>query len=185
MIRIIGIVVAIVCILAALGLALSMALRTGIESEERTSQSSKDSVPENNQKPVPSTSPTPTFMRLQARDGGTVMVRDIRVGQGVVKSELYAEEGPRYVFFYEPPVNGSGGYQLLYLEKEERFEIILFGEPLRETRVRATEQLLSSLAIDTQNACQLNTSVIAADYVRPSLFETELGLHGCINSLDL
>jgi hypothetical protein len=121
---------------------------------------------------------------LRTRDGVELVVADIRQGKSVERSEIFVEEGPRYVFFRSAPTDDRG-YQLLFVENAQEFLITLFSAPLGETRSLAEEDFIERLDISEYDACRLKVSVRALDSIDPAYREKELGLSFCPGSVSL
>jgi hypothetical protein len=96
---------------------------------------------------------------------------------------LQTEKGFYQLFKAEDP--NSEWFDIFYDESSGNIMILLYKEPLREARDRATQVLQERFNATPQLLCNLNINVFTNEYINPEYTGYNLGLSFCPNGVVL
>lgn len=121
-------------------------------------------------------SPSSENLDITLSDGSSVTVPDFTANQPVWASK---ENG------YQVAGTEYGAYQIIYFENGSGFLISIFQEPLGENRLKAEEELRSTLRLSDAQLCKLSIDVAVSDDANETYSGRNLGLSFCPGAVPL
>ncbi len=115
-------------------------------------------------------------LEIALSDGSLVPVPDFTTNQPVWASK---ENG------YQVAGTEYGAYQIIYFENGSGFLLSIFEEPIGENRLKAEEELRTTLRLSDAQLCKLSIEVAVSDDANEAYSGRNLGLSFCPGAVPL